>query len=163
MSKSTRYVATQDAVNAFADVAAKAPWLSIDTEFERIRTYYPKLCLVQIGAPGESVCIDPLADISLDPLREAIAESPAVKIFHAARQDLEVLHHALALMETLCPARPVLLVAVRVGKNTLTAPAAQDSIGHSEPIVLVRVVEKAHHDAVDNDPVHAHNGPPKEP
>lgn len=98
MSKSTRYVATQDAVNAFADVAAKAPWLSIDTEFERIRTYYPKLCLVQIGAPGESVCIDPLADISLDPLREAIAESPAVKIFHAARQDLEVLHHALALV-----------------------------------------------------------------
>ena len=98
MSKPQSYIATQDALDAFVTLATQAPWLSIDTEFERIKTFYPKLCLIQIGTPDAAVCLDPLADLNLEPLCQVLSEGPAVKIFHAARQDLEVLHHALGII-----------------------------------------------------------------
>lgn len=68
--------------------------LTIDTEFLRVRTYYPKLCLFQVGCGQEFFCIDPLA---IAPghagLRDTLLGGTAVKVFHAARQDIEVLHH----------------------------------------------------------------------
>lgn len=70
-----------------------ADFITVDTEFMRERTYRAELCLVQIGAPGgETVAVDPLADgIDLAPLYALLVEAPVVKVFHAARQDVEVL------------------------------------------------------------------------
>ena len=70
-----------------------ADFIAVDTEFMRERTYRAELCLVQIGAPGgETVAVDPLAaGIDLAPLYALLAEAPVVKVFHAARQDVEVL------------------------------------------------------------------------
>jgi len=65
--------------------------VGVDTEFMRERTYYAQLCLLQLGTPGLSVCVDPLAIQSLDPLRPLMSASATCKILHAARQDLEVL------------------------------------------------------------------------
>lgn len=68
-----------------------APYIGLDTEFLRERTYRPQLCLLQLSTPGEITCIDPLAGASLKPLTSALASSSVPKVIHAARQDLEVL------------------------------------------------------------------------
>ena len=72
----------------------KHPYLTIDTEFMRRASYWPQLCLVQIGYDGQGVLIDPHADkINLEPLFELLAEPNIMKIFHAGRQDIEIFHH----------------------------------------------------------------------
>ncbi len=68
------------------------PWLALDTEFVRERTYYARLSLIQIAAPGVLVCIDPLAVAELDVLLEVLYAPHIVKVLHSARQDLEVFH-----------------------------------------------------------------------
>ncbi|MCU9837021.1 MULTISPECIES: ribonuclease D [Ruegeria] len=85
---------TQDLAD-FCAAAATHPYVTVDTEFLRERTYYSKLCLVQLAYPGEgedsAVLVDPLAeDLSLDPLYDLFRNEAVVKVFHAARQDLEI-------------------------------------------------------------------------
>lgn len=78
----------------FCTRAAKFPFITIDTEFIRERTYYPKLCLIQIATDDEAVIIDPLAGgIDLTPLVELLNNEAVLKVFHAARQDLEIFYH----------------------------------------------------------------------
>ena len=86
---------TTDELAAFCAAAAEAPYVTVDTEFLRERTYYSKLCLVQLALPGEgddnAVLVDPLAgELSLDPLYQLFRNRDVVKVFHAARQDLEI-------------------------------------------------------------------------
>jgi ribonuclease D len=71
---------------------AEHPFFTIDTEFLRDKTYYPQLCLVQVAFPeGEAYAIDPLAPgLDLSPLTALLANEKVVKVFHAARQDLEI-------------------------------------------------------------------------
>lgn len=73
---------------------ATADFITVDTEFMRDRTYWPQLCLVQIAGPGEAVLVDALADgIDLAPLFDLLADPSVLKVFHAARQDIEIFHH----------------------------------------------------------------------
>ena len=90
-------ITTTDALAAFCIEAAKRPYVTVDTEFLRERTYYSKLCLIQLAYQddaGEDTCIvDPLVeDLSLAPLYDLFADVGVVKVFHAARQDLEIFH-----------------------------------------------------------------------
>ena len=85
---------TQELV-AFCDKCAQFDYVTLDTEFLRERTYYSKLCLIQMAHPGETgdsaAIIDPLSpDLSLDPLYTLFQDPDVVKVFHAARQDLEI-------------------------------------------------------------------------
>ena len=80
---------------AFCERAKGQSYVTVDTEFLRERTYYSKLCLVQVALPGRdpdnAVLVDPLADgLSLEPLLEVFRDPDIVKVFHAARQDLEI-------------------------------------------------------------------------
>ncbi len=68
-------------------------WLAIDTEFERVSTYYPELCLLQIANGTEVVIIDPLAIDDLEPLFALLYDNAITKVFHSARQDLELFFH----------------------------------------------------------------------
>lgn len=74
----------------------KAEFITIDTEFHREKTYYPKLCLIQIATPDlEPVAIDPLAgDLDLAPLWQVLAASPAPVVLHAGSQDLDIFYRA---------------------------------------------------------------------
>ncbi|MDJ0992844.1 MAG: ribonuclease D [Dinoroseobacter sp.] len=88
-------ITTTTALAAFCARAAEHPYITVDTEFLRERTYYAKLCLVQVAYPGagddSAVLIDPLAEgMSLDPLIEVFRNPNITKVFHAARQDLEI-------------------------------------------------------------------------
>jgi ribonuclease D len=66
------------------------PWIALDTEFMRTRTYYARLCLVQAATPEVIACADPLALPTIEPLLEVIYSPHVLKVIHAARQDLEV-------------------------------------------------------------------------
>ena len=88
-------ITTTQELAAFCQEAAQHDYVTVDTEFLRERTYYSKLCLVQLAMPGRTddtaVLVDPLADgLSLDPLYDLFRDNSVVKVFHAARQDLEI-------------------------------------------------------------------------
>ncbi|MBF0373283.1 MAG: ribonuclease D [Alphaproteobacteria bacterium] len=71
-----------------------ASFITVDTEFMREKTYWPQLCLVQVAGPDEAVAVDPLAEgMDLAPLFELLANPAVLKVFHAARQDIEIFHH----------------------------------------------------------------------
>lgn len=81
---------------AFCDSLAAAPYVTVDTEFMREKTYYPQLCLVQVGGPDEAKAIDPLAPgIDLAPLFKLLRDPGILKVFHAARQDIEIFLHLM--------------------------------------------------------------------
>ncbi|MCB2099981.1 MAG: ribonuclease D [Rhodobacterales bacterium] len=83
-----------DSLRAFCDRLTGADFLTVDTEFMRESTYYPQLCLVQVAGPEDAAAIDALADgIDLQPLFDLLYRPDIVKVFHAARQDLEIFHH----------------------------------------------------------------------
>ncbi len=69
---------------------ADADFVAVDTEFMRERTYWPRLCLVQVAGPEDAAAIDPLASLDLTPLFSLLRAPQTVKVFHAARQDLEI-------------------------------------------------------------------------
>jgi ribonuclease D len=72
----------------------EAEYVTIDTEFMRDRTYWPKLCLVQIAGPEETAAIDTMAPgLDLAPLLELLTNQRVLKVFHAARQDIEIFFH----------------------------------------------------------------------
>ncbi|HRO15647.1 MAG TPA: ribonuclease D, partial [Paracoccus sp. (in: a-proteobacteria)] len=98
-----RIITTTDEFAAFCDLAKAQPYVTLDTEFLRERTYYSKLCLIQMALPpasgpkaegGPAVLVDPLSpDLSLQPLYDLFRHTGTVKVFHAARQDLEIFFH----------------------------------------------------------------------
>ncbi|WP_298835685.1 ribonuclease D [uncultured Roseobacter sp.] len=88
-------ITTTQELADFCEEAAQHDYVTVDTEFLRERTYYSKLCLVQLAMPGRdddtAVLVDPLADgLSLEPLYGLFRDKSVVKVFHAARQDLEI-------------------------------------------------------------------------
>jgi ribonuclease D len=88
-------ITTTEALAAFCATAATHPYVTVDTEFLRERTYYSKLCLLQLAYPGKeaeaAVAVDTLTEgLSLEPLYALFRNTDVVKVFHAARQDLEI-------------------------------------------------------------------------
>ena len=84
------YVDTQSGLESLCKELAESQWLALDTEFLRERTYYPKFCLLQISNSQVVACVDPLVIENLEPLLEIIYDPSITKVFHAARQDLEI-------------------------------------------------------------------------
>lgn len=69
------------------------PYVAIDTEFMRDKTYWSRLCLIQLAAPGIEAIVDPMTDIDLEPLFVLLRDTRVVKVFHAGRQDIEIFFH----------------------------------------------------------------------
>ena len=87
---SIQYIDTPEQLAKLCEQIKKEPWLALDTEFLREKTYYPKFCLLQIATPEWVACIDPIALPQLESLFEAIYNPAIVKVFHSCRQDLEI-------------------------------------------------------------------------
>lgn len=90
-----RTITTTEDLAAFCAAAKSKPFVTIDTEFLRERTYWSKLCLIQMALPGkdgDAVLIDPIegSAMSMEPLYDLFRHEATVKVFHAARQDLEI-------------------------------------------------------------------------
>jgi ribonuclease D len=87
-------ITDNDALVAFCRSLSNAPFIAVDTEFMRETTYWPKLCLIQAAGPEVSGVIDPLAPgIDLAPFLALLADEAIIKVFHAARQDVEIFHN----------------------------------------------------------------------
>ncbi len=87
-------IITTEELAAFCARIAGAPFIAVDTEFMRETTYWPKLCLVQVATPEAAANIDPLAEgLDLAPLLAILADPATVKVFHAARQDVEIFNN----------------------------------------------------------------------
>jgi len=87
-------ITNTEALSAACSRLSQHPFVTVDTEFLRETTYYPKLCLIQMAGPdpADAYLIDPLAEgISLDPFMTLMADTKVVKVFHSARQDLEII------------------------------------------------------------------------
>ncbi|CAN5652312.1 ribonuclease D [soil metagenome] len=131
---------TTDGLAAFCALAAQDPYVTVDTEFLRERTYYPELCLVQLARPGEgedtAVLVDALAHgLSLEPLHALFRDRSVVKVFHAARQDLEIFYLQAGLIPA--PFFDTQVAAMvcgygdQVGYETLVRQIARASIDKS--------------------------------
>jgi ribonuclease D len=133
-------VTTTDDLASFCRSAAEVPYVTVDTEFLRERTYYPELCLVQLARPGNgadtAVAVDALAPgLDLSPLYELFRRQEIVKVFHAARQDIEIFW----LRERLIPepffdtqvAAMVCGYGDQVGYDTLVRQIARTSVDKS--------------------------------
>ncbi len=84
-------ITTTDALAEFCASLSQAEFVTVDTEFMRETTFWPKVCLIQVAGPEEARVIDPLADgLDMAPLFELLRNKNVLKVFHAARQDLEI-------------------------------------------------------------------------
>ena len=87
------YISTPEALTRLCERLSSAPWIAVDTEFLREKTYYPKLCLLQIAIPGLAACIDPLALDDLSPVIDLLFNEKIIKVMHSCRQDMEIFYH----------------------------------------------------------------------
>jgi ribonuclease D len=84
------------ALAAFCESLSGTPFITVDTEFMRETTYWPILCLIQVAGPNDAKAIDTLApDLDLAPLFALFDDTSILKVFHAARQDLEIFYHLM--------------------------------------------------------------------
>ena len=132
-----RTITTTQELAAYCAEAAKHPFVTVDTEFLRERTYYSKLCLVQLAMPGTddsgAVLVDPLVDgLSMEPLYELFRDTSVVKVFHAARQDLEIFYvDAQVFPEPLFDTQVAAMVCgfgEQVGYETLVRKIAKEGV-----------------------------------
>jgi ribonuclease D len=145
MSQDIKTITRTEDLAAFCEVAKSAPYVTVDTEFLRERTYWSKLCLVQLAIPpastgkqegGEAVLVDPLAEgLSLEPLYDLFRHKATVKVFHAARQDLEIFFHDAGLFpEPLFDTQVAAMVCgfgEQVGYETLVRKIAKANLDKS--------------------------------
>jgi ribonuclease D len=104
---------TEDLVQV-CERLAKHPFVTVDTEFLRESTYYPKLCVAQLASTEEAVVVDALAEgIDLGPLFALMADERVVKVFHAARQDVEICWHEANVIP--CPLVDTQVAAMVLG------------------------------------------------
>jgi ribonuclease D len=123
--------------NSLAEVCGRLqrhPFVTVDTEFLRESTYYPKLCVAQIASTDEAVVVDALAQgIDLKPLFHLMADENVIKVFHAARQDIEICWHAAGLI-------PAPLVDTQVAAMVL---------GYGDSIAYDQLVQRITGDNLD--------------
>ena len=91
-------ITTTAELAAFCDRLKGQPFVAVDTEFMRETTYWPKLCLVQAATPTDEAVIDPMAEgMALEPFLEIMRDETILKVFHAARQDVEIFNNLKAM------------------------------------------------------------------
>ncbi|HEY0598772.1 ribonuclease D [Brevundimonas sp.] len=84
-------ITTTDALREFCARLATAPFITVDTEFMRETTYWPRLCLIQAASATDAAIIDPMAEgLDLSPFLDLMRDQSILKVFHAARQDVEI-------------------------------------------------------------------------
>ncbi len=84
-------ITTTEALRAFCERLADQPFITVDTEFMRETTYWPRLCLIQAASATDAAIIDPMAEgLDLEPFLDLLRDPKIIKVFHAARQDTEI-------------------------------------------------------------------------
>jgi ribonuclease D len=130
-------ITTTRALAAACERLSQHPFATVDTEFQRETTYYPKLCVVQMASTEEAYVIDALApDIDLAPFFALMADESILKVFHAARQDIEICWHEANIIP--CPLVDTQVAAMVLGYG--------DSISYDQLVLRVTgdALDKSH-------------------
>jgi ribonuclease D len=122
----TRFIDTQAELDALCDGLEDRTVIAIDTEFVRTQTYFARLCLIQLATESHLVCIDVLADLNIGPFLEKLIGGTGLKIFHAAKQDLEAMHSTYSQFP-----EPIIDTQISAGL-----------IGHQSQIGYARLVDE---------------------
>lgn len=91
------YITSQQEFENFLKEANKQEVVAIDTEFLREKTYWPRLCLLQMAINGQIVLVDPF-EVDIKPIKNLLLNNNVVKLFHSPRQDIEILLHEVGVM-----------------------------------------------------------------
>ncbi len=118
-------ISTPEALQELCHALSKGDYIAIDTEFLREKTYYARLCLIQVANDDVIACVDPLALQDLTPLWEVFFDTRILKVLHASRQDLEIIHDLTG----------------RVPTPIFDTQIAATVAGHEESIGYSRLVE----------------------
>lgn len=96
-----KLITNTKALEDVVETLSKSEFVTVDTEFMRESTYWPELCLIQLASPDIAVIVDPLApEINLTPLCDLMKNKDVVKVFHAARQDVEIIYKLGGIIPT---------------------------------------------------------------
>ncbi len=115
-------VDSDDQLKTFVESCKKSPHMAIDTEFLREKTYYAKLCLIQIAIEGDIAIIDPFTISDLSLLAPVLTDPGITKIFHASSQDVEILYHETGVVPS--PIFDTQIAAALLGKSQQASYAA---------------------------------------
>jgi ribonuclease D len=127
-------ITTTSELAALCARMAKHPFVTVDTEFLRETTYYPLLCVAQLASPEEAVVIDALADgIDLTPLFDLMTNESVMKVFHAARQDIEIFWN----------------LAKKIPHPIFDTQVAAMVLGYGDSISYDQLVQRITGDAID--------------
>ena len=114
------------------DRLSTQPFVAVDTEFMRENTYWPDLCLIQIAGSEEAAAIDPKADIDLSPLLSLlVANEEVLKVFHAAGQDLEIIHNLTGKVPHPLFDTQIAAMALGHGEQVGYSNLIESMLGHS--------------------------------
>lgn len=132
-----RIITTTAELSAFSAELRARPFFAVDTEFMREKTYWPILCLIQAAAEGTEAIIDPMAPgIDLSPFLETLSDESTVKVFHAARQDVEIFHQLTGKTPTPLFDTQIAAMACGFGEQVGYEPLIRQLIGAA--------IDKAH-------------------
>lgn len=115
MDQSFEYIDQPKDLSRVCEALRHAPFLCVDTEFMREKTYYPKLCLLQIASGDAVFCIDPLTIDDLAPILDLLYRPEVLKVLHAAKQDLEIFYHLRGAVPA--PIYDTQIAAALLGQN----------------------------------------------
>lgn len=130
------YIADQETLAAFAERAMRSSVLAIDTEFLREKTYYAKLCLIQLATDDETAIVDPFAVKDLGVLSEVLLNEDVTKLFHAGSQDLEILLREVGVLP-----RPVFDTQVAAALLGHTQQIGYAALVHAECGVTLKKID----------------------
>lgn len=130
------YIATQEMLENFVSRAKSSCILAIDTEFLREKTYYAKLCLIQMATDTENVVIDPFSIDDLTVLNALLEDENIVKLFHAASQDLEIIYRELGVLP-----KPIFDTQIAAALLGYTQQIGYASLVHAECGVQLKKIE----------------------
>ncbi|PHS40289.1 MAG: ribonuclease D, partial [Robiginitomaculum sp.] len=113
-----KIITTTDSLAKFCKNAQSAPFIALDTEFMRERTFYSQLCLIQMATPDDECIIDPMASgIDLSPFLALLADERIEKVMHAARQDMEIFYKLLGKVPAPLFDTQIAAMALGFGEN----------------------------------------------
>ena len=132
-----KIISTTDELAAFSAALKERPYFAVDTEFMREKTYWPILCLIQAAADGVEAIIDPMAPgIDLSPFLETLSDTSTLKVFHAARQDIEIFFQLTGAAPTPLFDTQIAAMACGFGEQIGYEPMVRSLVGAS--------IDKAH-------------------
>ena len=125
-------ITSTEALAAACERLARHPFVTVDTEFLRESTFWPKLCVVQVASPDEAILIDALSEgLDLAPFYRLMGNERVMKVFHAGRQDIEIIWHQARLIPHPVFDTQVAAMVLGYGDSISYDQLVQRTVGHS--------------------------------